>query len=70
MIRKKKNLPLHVSLQRIKAERVNVVKRTKDRIAMLHTKEKDQNEDDKPWSDFLCGNHTRNLPLDEFNKVA
>ncbi len=27
-------------------------------------------EDDKPWLDFLCGNHTRNLPMDEFNKVA
>ncbi len=26
-------------------------------------------EDDKPWFDFLCGNHTRNLPMDEFNKV-
>jgi hypothetical protein len=25
--------------------------------------------EDKPWFDFLCGNHTRNLPLDEFNKV-
>ncbi len=27
-------------------------------------------EDDKRWFDFLCGNHTRNLPMDEFNKVA
>jgi hypothetical protein len=26
-------------------------------------------EDDKPWFDFLCGNHTRNLPMDAFNKV-
>ena len=26
-------------------------------------------EDDKPWFDYLCGNHTRNLPMDEFNKV-
>ena len=26
--------------------------------------------EDKPWFDFLCGNHTRNLPMDEFNKVA
>jgi hypothetical protein len=25
--------------------------------------------EDKPWFDFLCGNHTRNLPLDEFNKA-
>jgi hypothetical protein len=25
--------------------------------------------EDKPWFDFLCGNHTRNLPMDEFNKV-
>ena len=25
-------------------------------------------EDDKPWFDFLCGNHTRNLPMDAFNK--
>jgi hypothetical protein len=27
-------------------------------------------EEDKPWFDFLCGNHTRNLPMDEFNKVS
>ncbi len=27
-------------------------------------------EEDKPWFDFLCGNHTRNLPMDEFNKVC
>lgn len=26
-------------------------------------------EEDKPWFDFLCGNHTRNLPMDAFNKV-
>jgi hypothetical protein len=26
-------------------------------------------EDDKPWFDFFCGNHTRNLPMDAFNKV-
>ncbi len=26
-------------------------------------------EDDKPWFDFLCSNHTRNLPMDAFNKV-
>ncbi len=26
-------------------------------------------EKDRPWFDFLCGNHTRNLPMDEFNKV-
>ena len=26
-------------------------------------------KDDKPWFDFLCGNHTQNLPMDEFNKV-
>ena len=26
-------------------------------------------EVDKPWFDFLCGNHTRNLPMDAFNKV-
>ncbi len=26
-------------------------------------------EEDKPWFDFLCGNHTKNLPMDEFNKV-
>ena len=26
-------------------------------------------EEDRPWFDFLCGNHTRNLPMDEFNKV-
>ena len=25
--------------------------------------------EEKPWFDFLCGNHTRNLPMDEFNKV-
>jgi hypothetical protein len=23
--------------------------------------------EDKPWFDFLCGNHVRNLPIDEFN---
>jgi hypothetical protein len=27
-------------------------------------------EADKPWFDFLCGNHTRNLPMDAFNKVS
>ena len=27
-------------------------------------------EDDKPWFDFLCGNHTRNLPMDAFNTVT
>ena len=27
-------------------------------------------EEDKPWFDFLCGNHTRNLPMDAFNKVS
>lgn len=26
-------------------------------------------EEDRPWFDFLCGNHTRNLPMDQFNKV-
>jgi hypothetical protein len=26
-------------------------------------------EEDRPWFDFLCENHTRNLPMDEFNKV-
>ncbi len=25
-------------------------------------------EEDKPWFDFLCGNHTRNLPMDAFNR--
>ena len=25
--------------------------------------------EDKPWFDYLCGNHTRNLPMDAFNKV-
>ena len=25
-------------------------------------------EIDRPWFDFLCGNHTRNLPMDAFNK--
>ena len=25
-------------------------------------------EQDKPWFDFLCGNHTRNLPMDAFNR--
>jgi hypothetical protein len=25
--------------------------------------------EEKPWFDFLCGNHTRNLPMDAFNKV-
>jgi hypothetical protein len=24
--------------------------------------------EDKPWFDYLCGNHTRNLPMDAFNK--
>ena len=23
----------------------------------------------KPWFDFLCGNHVRNLPIDEFNRL-
>jgi hypothetical protein len=26
-------------------------------------------EEYRPWFDFLCGNHTRNLPMDEFNKL-
>jgi hypothetical protein len=25
--------------------------------------------EDKPWFDYLCGNHTRKLPMDAFNKV-
>ena len=25
-------------------------------------------EAEKPWYDYLCGNHTRNLPLDEWNR--
>ena len=24
--------------------------------------------DEKPWFDFLCGNHSRNLPLDQWNR--
>lgn len=24
--------------------------------------------EDKPWYDYLCGNHTRNLPLDQWNR--
>jgi hypothetical protein len=26
-------------------------------------------EEDRPWFDFLCGNHNRNLPMGEFNKL-
>ena len=26
-------------------------------------------KEDKPWFDFLCGNHVRNLPIDEFNRL-
>jgi hypothetical protein len=25
--------------------------------------------EDKPWFDFLCANHARNLPMDEFNRM-
>ena len=25
--------------------------------------------ENKPWFDFLCGNHVRNLPIDEFNRL-
>jgi hypothetical protein len=25
-------------------------------------------EEEKPWFDYLCGNHTRNLPIDAFNR--
>ena len=25
-------------------------------------------EEAKPWFDYLCGNHTRNLPMDAFNR--
>jgi hypothetical protein len=25
--------------------------------------------EDKPWYDFLCANHVRNLPIDEFNRL-
>ena len=28
----------------------------------------ERTEEDKPWFDFLCGNHTRNLPMDAFNR--
>jgi hypothetical protein len=28
----------------------------------------DRAAEDKPWFDYLCGNHTRNLPIDAFNK--
>ena len=24
--------------------------------------------EEKPWYDYLCGNHTRNLPLDQWNR--
>ena len=26
-------------------------------------------KEDKPWFDFLCSNHVRNLPIDEFNRL-
>ncbi len=26
-------------------------------------------KEDKPWFDFLCANHVRNLPIDEFNRL-
>jgi hypothetical protein len=25
--------------------------------------------EDKPWYDFLCAKHVRNLPIDEFNRM-
>lgn len=25
--------------------------------------------ENKPWFDFLCGNHVRNLPIDQFNRL-
>ena len=25
-------------------------------------------DDEKPWFDYLCGNHSRNLPLDQWNR--
>jgi hypothetical protein len=25
-------------------------------------------QEEKPWFDYLCGNHTRNLPMDAFNR--
>ena len=25
-------------------------------------------EEEKPWCNYLCGNHTRNLPIDDFNR--
>ncbi len=25
--------------------------------------------EDKPWFDFLCANHARNLPMDELNRL-
>jgi hypothetical protein len=34
--RKKKPVPLHVSLARIQAERANVIRRTNNRIALLN----------------------------------
>ncbi len=29
----------------------------------------DKAKEDKPWFDFLCANHVRNLPIDEFNRL-
>jgi hypothetical protein len=26
-------------------------------------------EENKPWFDFLCENHLKNLPIDEFNRL-
>ena len=26
-------------------------------------------KEEKPWFDFLCANHVRNLPIDEFNRL-
>jgi hypothetical protein len=47
---------------------VNKMRKTSGK---LHYGEKDWEalpDDEKPWFDYLCGNHSRNLPLDEWNR--
>ena len=46
-----------------------VLRETRGQLFFGYDEWETRAEEDKPWIDFLCGNHTRNLPMDAFNKV-
>ena len=48
-----------------------LVREMRDTSGKLHYGEEDWEslpDDEKPWLDYLCGNHSRNLPLDAWNR--